>query len=480
MLAKLSERLVDYRRDPSGYCRDVLGVRLTPTQEQIAQALVEPPHRVLVKAGHNVGKSFLAACLINWWFDSFEPGICLTTAPTDRQVKDILWKEVRVLRKHRGGFPGPKIPRLEAAPNHFAHGFTSIDGNTFQGHHSDAVFIVFDEATGVDRMFWEAAEPMLGGSNHAFLAIFNPTDVTSHAYQACQEAGARVIEMSCLDHPNVVAECAGLPAPYPSAIRLPRLLEMLAKWSEEIDEPAPGCVTLAGRHFMPGPVAEARLLGRWPSSGSITVWSLAAWEHAASIDLPDAGPLEFGVDVARFGDDATAIHGRRGGRSFFHLEANGWDTVQTVRETCRAVWDAARARNLQPKSVPIKVDDTGVGGGVTDGLRAEGFSVFPINFAAKALFSEKYPNRRSELWFELADAARRGEISFKSLNREVRDDLGAQLLSPNYHLDHKARRVVEPKKDTKKRLGRSPDSADSVMLAYANVHFEDRVSGVHR
>src|SRR3954466_14283172 len=109
-----------YQHDPAGYCRDVLRVRLTPTQEEIASLLARPPFKVLVKAAHNVGKSFLAACMVNWWFDSFSPGVCLTTAPTDRQVKDILWKEVRRLRQRagRGGFPGPKVCRLEDAPDH--------------------------------------------------------------------------------------------------------------------------------------------------------------------------------------------------------------------------------------------------------------------------------------------------------------------------------------------------------------------------
>jgi HAMP domain-containing protein len=72
-----------YASDPVGYCNDILGVTLTPAQEEVARFLLEPPFRVLVKSAHKVGKSFLGACLVNWWFDTRKPSICLTTAPPD-------------------------------------------------------------------------------------------------------------------------------------------------------------------------------------------------------------------------------------------------------------------------------------------------------------------------------------------------------------------------------------------------------------
>ncbi len=112
-LARVEERrdgkvgLARFHDDPLGYCHHILQVTLTPDQERIARSLVQHPFKTLVRAGHNVGKSFVAACLVNWWYDTRRPGICLTTAPTERQVHDILWKEVRRLRGQRGGWQGP-------------------------------------------------------------------------------------------------------------------------------------------------------------------------------------------------------------------------------------------------------------------------------------------------------------------------------------------------------------------------------------
>ena len=79
-----------YRADPAGYAREVLGVHWWAKQQQIAELLLTPPYRVLVKASHNVGKTHLAGGLVNWWYDVHDPGLTLTTAPTDTQVRDLL------------------------------------------------------------------------------------------------------------------------------------------------------------------------------------------------------------------------------------------------------------------------------------------------------------------------------------------------------------------------------------------------------
>src|SRR5215212_7207355 len=118
-----------YRHDPEGYAEEVLGVQWWSKQKEIARSLVTPPYKTLVKACHNVGKTHIGGGLVNWWFDCYAPSITLTTAPTKRQVNDLLWKEVRSQRKGRGGFTGPRAPRLQWSETHFAHGFTASSGD---------------------------------------------------------------------------------------------------------------------------------------------------------------------------------------------------------------------------------------------------------------------------------------------------------------------------------------------------------------
>lgn len=470
---QIGTRVSRYADDPAGYARDVLGVTWWSKQQEIAEALLKPPYRVLVKACHSVGKTFLGGSLVNWWFDSFDPGLTLTTAPTDRQVQDLLWKEVRGQRHNRGGFPGPRVSRLESSADHFAHGFTAKDGDAFQGHHSEHTLIVFDEAVGVAPVFWETAESMFAGEGHAWLAIFNPTDTSSQAYTEELTGGWTVISMSSLDHPNIIAELKGEPAPFPSAIRLARLEELLKAWCTPVNG-TPKRTDIewppeSGQYLRPGAIAEARLLGRWPSQATNGVWSDGAWQEAEALVLPEPDePVEIGCDVARFGDDFTSIHVRRGPVSLHHESANGWGTDETAGRLKVLANQYGQLTNSDPKQLLIKVDDDGVGGGVVD--QAGGYNFSGLSAANRAIDQEGYPNRRSELWFAVAERATEGNLSLARLSADTLRELRRQALAPTWKLDAQGRRVVESKDDTKKRIKRSPDDLDALNLAYAPAH----------
>lgn len=460
-----------YRDDPTGYARDILGVQWWAKQEQVARLLLTPPYRVLVKACHKVGKTHLGGGLVNWWYDVHNPGLALTTAPTDRQVRDLLWKEVRNQRGGRGGFPGPKSPRLESSPVHFAHGFTARDGDSFQGNHSPHTFIVFDEAVGVDSVFWETAESMFSGEGHAWLATFNPTDTSSQAYTEELSGGWHVVSMSVLEHPNVQAELSGERPPFPGAIRLARVDELLRKWCRPVEgrtkstdvEWPPG----SGQWLRPGPIAEARLLGRWPSQATNNVWSDASWQQAEVLVLPEPEdePCEIGCDVARFGDDFTAIHVRRGPVSLHHESVNGWSTTETAGRLKQLADRWGQHCGTEGREIMIKVDDDGVGGGVVD--QKGGYNFVPMSGAAIAIEAEHYPNRRSEYWFAVAERADEGRLSLVRLPEETRREMRRQAMAPVWKVDGQGRRVVEAKDETKKRIKRSPDDMDALNLAYA-------------
>jgi len=461
-----------YKLDPEGYAADILGVTWWSKQIDVARLLLTPPYKVLVKASHKVGKTHLGGGLVNWWYDVHDPGLTLTTAPTERQVKDLLWKEVRSQRKGRGGFPGPKMPRLESGDLHFAHGFTARDGDSFQGHHSEHTFIVFDEAVGVDSIFWETAESMFAGEGHAWLAIFNPTDTSSQAYAEEMAGGWHIVTISVLEHPNVIAELNSDPPPFPAAIRLGRVEELLKKWCRPIDSSQAKATDIqwppgSGQYLRPGPIAEARLLGRWPSQATYNVWSDATWQAAELLVAPEPKDeiCEIGCDVARFGDDFTSIHVRRGPVSLHHESANGWATSETAGRLKQVADQWGQHCGTEGRQIPIKVDDDGVGGGVID--QKGDYKFLPVSGASTAMEPEKYPNRRSELWFAVAERAEENRLSLVRLPAAVRMELRRQAMAPTWKLDSAGRRVVEPKDKTKERLKRSPDDMDALNLAYA-------------
>lgn len=462
-----------YLHDPLGYARDVLGITWWERQQAVAEALTTHT-RVMVRASHSVGKTFVAGGLVNWWYDVADPSICLTTAPTDRQVQDLLWKEVRVQRRGRPGLM-PKAARMESSPDHYAVGYTARDVNAFQGTHEERLLIVFDEAVGIGGEFWEGADAMLtSGPENRMLVIYNPTDTASAAYQAELDESTVIIVISALDHPNIAAELRGEEPPFPKAVRLSWVNERVVKWCTPIDTGDAKATDIewpphSGVWHRPGPLFESRVMGLWPSTAVNSVWSEAAFMAAISAQLPepDDEPCEIGCDVARFGDDNTVIHVRRGGVSLEHESHNGWDTAQTAGRLKELARQYGQRSGVDGRDIAVKVDDDGVGGGVID--QRDGYSFRPVNAGSSAVAEEDYPNRRSELWFVTAERAVDGRLDLSRLPRDVQAELRRQCMAPTWKLDSHGRRVVEPKADTKKRIGRSPDDADALNLAYAFV-----------
>ncbi len=489
-----------YRDDPCGYAEHVLHVDWWDKQKEVARALLVPPYKVLVLASHGVGKTHLAGGLVNWWYDTRpRDSAVLTTAPTDREVSDLTWREVRFQRGDRGGFRGTSAPELYESPDHYAKGISPGRAESFQGRHPRHLLILLEEAVGVKPFVWKTLRTMFQPTGeHAVLAIGNPTDTTSDMYSESQSGGWRVIQMSAMDHPNIQRELSGLSCRYPAAVRLAQVDEQVRFWCTPVSEsdrvatdvlwPPEGTekrqMALLGEPswWRPGPEAEARIFGRWPSSATYGVWSDRLWQaaEAGGLSYDRSNEPVLGCDVARHGDDWTAIHVRRGDCSLHHERGNGWDTVRTAarlmelaREHTRIhigpeydkgtpTWQAGLAHK-----VPIIVDDTGVGGGVTDILRANGFASIGVNAACIAKHDEMYPDVRSELWFVLAERAKQGHLDVSRLDSATRRRLQVQALAPEWAPDAKGRRRLEPKVKTKERCqGRSPDDMDAMNLAY--------------
>nr|DAY06736.1 MAG TPA: large terminase [Caudoviricetes sp.] len=173
--------------------------------------------------------------------------------------------------------------------------------------------------------------------------------------------------------------------------------------------------------------------------------------EAMGREVDDEGAIEVGVDVARLGGDRTVFVKRKGlkeiGRASF--------TKKRTTEVCDLLVNFIGA----DKNVLIKIDDTGVGGGVTDEMIARGYNVIPINFGAKASNPDKYPNLISEAWFYLQSII--DQISIANDK-----DLLVELSNREWKMDSKGRRGVESKDDYKKRGFRSPDLADATILCF--------------
>lgn len=491
-----------YPQDPVEYARDVLRVGLTPDQEEIIRSLLEPPCKVLVPSAHNVGKTFVAAVAANWWFDSFRPGLVLSTAPTERDVVDLLWTEIRLQRQRAGlpsRFTGPRSPEMRDAEDHYAKGYTARKGESFQGRHRPRMLFIFDEANGIEPIYWESTRSMFDPSlGHAWLAIYNPTTTTSQAYieaNTFDDDGPgrwKLIRLSATNHPNLAAELDGLPKPVPSAVGLRQFQEeWLKEWCEPVragDEkatdfawpPRDWCEAnnKTPALYRPGPIFQGRALGMDPDTGA-GVWSEPLWQACVTPRVV-AYPLnqlpQLGADMATGkGDDYFAALGRWGPFAVCCETANTMDAVAISERLERMAADLAAlctkhrppaAEPVRATKIPMKLDDDGTGSAVGAILRRKGYAVTLVGAGTKALRPDLYPRRRDELWFATAEKAKRGEVHLGQLDRAALRRLKQQLMAPEWGLDGQGKRKVEPKDDTKEKIGRSPDDADALNLAY--------------
>lgn len=169
---------------------------------------------------------------------------------------------------------------------------------------------------------------------------------------------------------------------------------------------------------------------------------------------PSDGPVTFGVDVARYGNDRTALTIKRGNR----IETLESWTHTSIVETAERI--KLHASRHQP--IDIRIDDTGVGGGLTDLLKSWGLPATGINYAGKPK-DPQYPNIASELWFDFANM-----LPQLGINPQIPDlaKLTTELTTRKWHINSRNQRQIESKQDYKDTMNLgSPDLADSLLLA---------------
>jgi phage terminase large subunit len=430
------------RRDPVWFITTLLMVHyLTPQQIQICRSLRDN-RRTAAPSGHGIGKTFLAACIVLWFLFCFPGSKILTTAPTWFQVENLLWREVRhILAKSAFAmFCNASLTAINLSEEWFAIGLSTNDSTRFQGIHAPYVLIVFDEATGVAADIWDAAEGVAVGTRDRFLAIGNPTDPTSQFKRVCDSPLWNVIHLNAEEHPNVL-ECREI-------VRG----AVTHEWIDERDKEYGGRDTALYR---------ARVLGLFPEQGEDMLISLADAERAQMRwTRPHGEPKALGVDVARFGSDET-------------VEIEIYDKciiaepavfrVQNLMETAGRVKVNAAAKKA--------VDDSGLGGGVTDRLHEQLVDVIPYIAGGRAVDTDRFYNRRAETWWMIRDMLKNDEMALPPDNQLVAD-----LTNMKFKYTSKGQIKLESKEELKKRIGRSPDRGDALAIAMA-AYFEPETSG---
>ena len=450
--------LAKYQQDPVGFARDVLGVRLWGRQAEILRHVAASVSaRVAVRSGHKVGKSKTAAVLAFWFAACFPKARVVMTSSSGRQVKDILWREIRDIWRGLKAAARELLGCVEPAVDpgtgllwpdgREIKGFTTDNPERMAGYSGENILFILDEASGIERPIFEAIEGNRAGGARVVM-FSNPTQTAGEFFDAFHDKRHlyACVHISSEETPNVTGDGP----PIPGLAGPEWIAEKLAEWGED------------------SPLYQVRVRGNFPTQGSTAVVSISAVDSARK-RWEEAGPphwsesrLHLGVDVARFGDDESVIVPRRGRWAWEPRAVAGFDTVAVAGKVLEV---AREMRDPGEKHKPlVKVDGIGIGAGVVDILRQHSWiDVVDVNVSERSDEEDMYPNLRSQLWFGLADWLLTGAIPDDSR-------MAGEMTAPTYSFDLRGRRKVVEKSEMKRKLGRSPDRAEALMLAVYEAH----------
>lgn len=455
-MAKLSGDLLALFKkgyeDPVFFVENVIGMTTLWQKQKDIMDSIKNYSRTAVRSCNGAGKTFTTANTVTWFLTTHPNSIVVSTAPTSRQVKELLWQEINNIYAHSKYTLGGRCLNVSwtLGAKWFAIGLSTDDPNRFQGFHAEDILGVIDEAAGVEAPIWEGMDSILTSRGAKLLVIGNPTEPSGRFYDAFSSPLYNKIHISAFDTPNFTINGIGLAEikdgswrekmktlAYPALVTPNWVADRLTEWGEE------------------SPAFQSRVFGNFPIIGTDTMiplgWVLRAKERDITYENSDR--CFMAVDVARFGDDESVIGVRRGNSLSDYTVLNNVD-VYSLAKTVK------RQADLE-KPEFIKVDVVGIGAGVADILRGWGYKAIDYVAQERAWSPAKFVNRRTESWFLLREKFRTNKINLPEDELMV-----GQLTAPKYKFDAAGRYALESKDDMKKRGLSSPDRADVLAMLF--------------
>lgn len=418
--------------NPVWFVNNVLKRPTWEKEEEILNAVRDYPE-VSVRSCNGSGKTYTAGGLANWWLSSNVDSVVITTAPTFRQVKELLWREIRSAIP-KGLYPVSSVldTQINLGDKWFALGLSSDKPDQFQGFHSNRLLAIIDEASGVPDEIFQAID---GLNPYRILQIGNPMQNTGRFADSFKQDGVKKISISAFDTPNIKSQEVLIPG----LIQQRDIDRIKLKYGEESD------------------VYRVRVLGEFPKADVDTVISVDEVAKAIqrNVQVLPSWENKMGVDPARFGDDRSVIVIRKMEKVIHKETYSNQDTMQITGHILRI------AKDFNVKPYNINVDVIGIGAGIVDRCHEQGWNVNGVNVAERASDPEHYFNLRTELyagkmkeWIKTADLPD--------------DDDWYEMANIKYKFNSKGQMQLESKDDMKKRDLPSPDVADALALTFAD------------
>jgi len=506
--AKGLERLAAWRSDWVAFAQEALGVTLDAEQQDILRS-VQFNRRTSVASGTARGKDFVAACaamcflyLTPRWrktdtgkIELVENTKVALTAPTDRQVQNIMMPEIARLfnraKTRHIALPGRLNAYNIRTDNEewFLTGFKADDNNheAWSGFHAVHTMFVITEATGIGDDTFAAIEGNLQGDSRILL-VFNPN--TPVGYAARSQKGERWarFQLNSLTAPNVVQKRIVIPG----QVDYEWVRDKIDNWCMPITEDERQAELddffFESRWYRPEDLFRKKVLGKFPKVADDVLipmqWLELAhkrWAQNHGKEPLNTDPRILGVDVAGMGRDSTVYCERKG----------CWVAPLTAQNSggqadhMKVAGEIVHRRQHDP-TMFVSIDTIGEGAGVYSRC----LELDKEEYIISCKYSE---GARTHNDRELTDIT--GQYRFQNMRAYlfwcVRDwlnpknDTGA-MLPPDRNLDEEAteirwsfrsdgRILIEPKDDIKKRIGRSPDKFDALANTFYPTYTRKRI-----
>lgn len=503
--ARLERQNQRYYNDPVLFAAECIdwgsGSGLTPYQKEILNSLVAQRHgntsRVAVRGPHTLGKTTVAAIAILWFaltrddLPDKSDWKVVTTASVSRQLTDFLWPEVRKWANRvkwdkvgRGPFTRDELMsetlKLKTGK---ASSMTSSEETGTEGAHADHLLYIFDEAKAIEASRWDAAEgALMGGQGKEIiaLAISTPGDPQGRFYEihtrkpGLEDWWVRHVTIDeCIAAGRATVEFVNQRRRQwgeNSAVFMNRVLGEFCESTEDCVIPL-SWVEAANERWLQrirtrthGPACPPNCMEthwNWVDGAKRNDWP--SWEWRSRGDEEELTAA--GVDIARSDlGDKTSI-ARRHGNTVPQIDRYSIADTMPIVGKVKGILDRwVRAYAM--------VDVIGIGSGPVDRLR-EHFPekrIYPFNASESTELKDKakelgYANKRTAAWWnmrELLDPAFDSDIALPPC-----DILTGDLTAPKRGKDTSSGKItVESKKEIKKRLGRSTDDGDAVVMAF--------------
>lgn len=470
-----------WRADWNRFAYDVLKARLDKEQQDILSSVQYNPMTAVV-SGVSRGKDFLSACACVCFmyltpkFDAKGNLIGNTkvamTAPTARQVSNIMTPEVRRLLRNAACLPG-RLVADDIRTNYeewFLTGFKADDNNTeaWTGFHAVNVMFAVTEASGVSETVFNAIEGNLQG-NSRLLIVFNANITTGYAARAMKSSRFAKFRLNSLNAENVVRKKVVIPGQVDYAWVKDKVDTWCTPITKDVYDEGEGDFSWEGCLYRPNDLFRVKILGMFPKvSEDVLIpyeWVELANQRWVKLQeeryLPLGKSCRVGSDVAGMGRDASVLLPRYGnyvGDIEVHNSAGRADHMHVA---------GMHTKYLKNKNNMAFIDTIGEGAGVFSRLEELGFkNVFSCKFSegVKGMHDitgqYEFVNMRAYCYWAVRDWLN----PKNGFNPAIPpcDYLMEELTEIKWKFHSDGRIIIEPKEEIKKRLKRSPDYSDAL------------------